>query len=71
MHFYVSMKKEYVVLIPKKGQCVKNCRSVSSQFVAKFSNISSIIQSGFKNGDSCANQLLPIAHEIFSSFDYN
>ena len=26
-------------------------------------------QSGFKPGDSCINQLLPITHEIYSSFD--
>ena len=25
-------------------------------------------QSGFKPGDSCINQLLPINHEIYSSF---
>ena len=29
------------------------------------------IQSGFKRGDSCVNQLLAITHQIFSSFDYN
>ena len=28
-------------------------------------------QSGFKPGDSCVNQLLPITHEIFSRFDDN
>ena len=27
------------------------------------------IQSGFKPGDSCINQLLSIVHEIYSSFD--
>ena len=26
-------------------------------------------QSGFKPGDSCINQLLPITHEIYKSFD--
>ena len=26
-------------------------------------------QSGFKSGDSCINQLLSIAHEIYKSFD--
>ena len=26
-------------------------------------------QSGFKPGDSCINQLLPITHEIYQSFD--
>ena len=26
-------------------------------------------QSGFRPGDSCSNQLLSIAHEIFSAFD--
>ena len=26
-------------------------------------------QSGFRPGDSCTNQLLPIAHEILSAFD--
>ena len=26
-------------------------------------------QSGFKPGDSCMNQLLPITHEIYKSFD--
>ena len=26
-------------------------------------------QSGFKSGDSCINQLLPITHEIHQSFD--
>ena len=26
-------------------------------------------QSGFKSGDSCINQLLPIIHEIYKSFD--
>ena len=26
-------------------------------------------QSGFKPGDSCINQLLSIAHEIYKSFD--
>ena len=25
-------------------------------------------QSGFKPGDSCINQLLPITHEIYKSF---
>ena len=25
--------------------------------------------SGFKPGDSCTNQLLPITHEIYNSFD--
>ena len=27
-------------------------------------------QSGFKPGDSCINQLLSIAHDIYKSFDY-
>ena len=26
-------------------------------------------QSGFKHGDSCINQLLSVAHEIYSSLD--
>ena len=34
-------------------------------------NLISKIQSGFKPGDSCVNQLLAITHQIFSSFDYN
>ena len=28
-------------------------------------------QSGFKTGDSCVNELLPITHEIYQSFDDN
>ena len=28
-------------------------------------------QSGFKPGDSCANQLLSITHEMYQSFDDN
>ena len=28
-------------------------------------------QSGFKPGDSCANQLLSITHDIYQSFDDN
>ena len=27
-------------------------------------------QSGFKPGNSCTNQLIPITHEIYKSFDY-
>ena len=34
-------------------------------------NLISENQAGFKPGDSCVNQLLAIAHEIFSSFDNN
>ena len=32
-------------------------------------NLISQNQSGFKPGDSCINQLLPIIHEIYNSFD--
>ena len=32
-------------------------------------NLISPNQSGFKPGDSCINQLLPITHEIYKSFD--
>ena len=32
-------------------------------------NLLAPIQSGFKPGDSCINQLLSITHEIYSSFD--
>ena len=32
-------------------------------------NLISQHQSGFKPGDSCINQLLPITHEIHQSFD--
>ena len=28
-------------------------------------------QSGFRSGDSCVHQLLPITHEIYKSFDAN
>ena len=28
-------------------------------------------QSGFRQSDSCINQLLAITHEIFEAFDYN
>ena len=34
-------------------------------------NLISENQSGFKPDNSCANQLLAITHEIFSSFDDN
>ena len=34
-------------------------------------NRSSKNQSEFKPGDSCINELLPITHEMFSSFDDN
>ena len=27
-------------------------------------------QPGFKRGDSCGNQLLPIKHQIYKSFNY-
>ena len=32
-------------------------------------NLISQNQSGFKPGDSCTNQLLPITHKIYKSFD--
>ena len=32
-------------------------------------NLISPIQSGFRSGDSCINQLLSITHDIFTSFD--
>ena len=32
-------------------------------------NLISLNQSGFKPGDSCVNQLLPITHQIFKSLD--
>ena len=35
------------------------------------SNLLSNNQSDFKPGDSCVNQLLSIAHEIYQSFDDN
>ena len=66
-------------------QVLKNYRSVSLLpfcgktfegliFNERFSlllenNLVSPNQSGFKPGDSCINQLLFIAHEIFQSFD--
>ena len=34
-------------------------------------NLISDTQSGFKPGDSCVNQLLSLAHEIYQSFDDN
>ena len=34
-------------------------------------NLISKNQSGFRPGDSCVNQLLSIAHEIYQSFDEN
>ena len=34
-------------------------------------NLISGNQSGFKTGDSCVNELLPITHEIYQSFDDN
>ena len=33
-------------------------------------NLISPIQSGFRPGDSCTNQLLSIAHKILSAFDH-
>ena len=68
-------------------QCVKNYRPISllpicnkvlesiiyntifTYFIEN--SLISEIQSGFKPGDSCVNQLLAITHEIFSSFDDN
>ena len=35
------------------------------------SNLISDNQSVFKPGDLCVNQLLPITHEIYQSFDDN
>ena len=40
------------------------------QFFTK-NNLISDNQSGFKPGDSCANQLLSITHDIYQSFDDN
>ena len=34
-------------------------------------NILNINQSGFRSGDSCINQLINIAHDVFQSFDSN
>ena len=68
-----------------KKQCVKNYRPVSilpicskvleciiynTMFTCFIeNNLISENQSGFKPGDSCINQLLAIAHEIFTCFD--
>ena len=67
----------------KKGdhQCVKNYRLVSllpvfskmfERLIFKHfwdNNLFSPIQSGFKESDSCINQLITIIHEIFKGFD--
>ena len=66
-------------------QILKNCRLISLVPVCdkileklilnkafKFFTESDLIllnQSGFKPGDSCINQLWPIAHDIYKSFD--
>ena len=82
--FPSKWKKANVVLTSKKGdkQCIKNyCQFLFSRFVVKclngyfirnfFSENDLILpkQSGFRPGDSCTNQLLSIAHEIYSAFD--
>ena len=67
------------------NQCIKNYRPVSLLSICskiferllfnelyKFLNENDLLssnQSGFRPGDSCINQLLSIAHEIYQSFD--
>ena len=67
------------------NRCIKNYRTVSLLPICskiferllfnelyKFLNENDLLssnQSGFRPGDSCINQLLSIAHEIYQSFD--
>ena len=83
--FHLCWEKANVVPIHKKEknyeQSAKNYRPVIRKKVFErmlynkvFSffienDLISQIQSGFKSGDSCVNQLLSITHEIYKSFD--
>ena len=52
--------------------CGKFFEKLISHEMFKFfieNDLISLNQSGFKPGDSCTNQLLPINHEIFKLFD--
>lgn len=62
-----------IVQFPRSLFVVKTSKDF---FLTKRLNLSLIMnyttnQSGFKSGDSCINQLLPIIHEIYKSFDCN
>ena len=43
------------------------CKEIRTLFIGK--KLISSNQSGFKFGDSCVNQLLPITHEIYEYLD--
>ena len=58
-----------VSLLPICGKILE--RLMFNEMVKFFieNKLISSSQSGFKMGDTCTNQLLPITHEIYSSFD--
>ena len=81
--FSHDWKNANVVPVRKRGWKAIG-QTLYSLFVAKFLNVSFITkcltfftennlispnQWGFRSGDSCVNQLLPITHEIYKSFD--
>ena len=80
--FPTELKKANVVPAHKKGdkQNQKNYLPVAGKIFERilYNNMHEFLtknnlifpyQSGFKQGDSCINQLLSITHEIYKSFD--
>ena len=58
-----------ISLLPVCGKIFEKCIYNSLYSYLESNNILSKFQSGFRKGDSCISQLLPITHEIYSNFD--
>ena len=62
----------FYLIISIKGVCRKTFEHLIYNELFTFftdNNLISPNQSGFRPGDSCANQLIAITHEIYKSFD--
>ena len=58
-----------ISLLPVSGKIFQRLLYGSMFTFFTENNLISQNQSGFKQGDSCTNQLLPITHKIYKSFD--